>query len=102
MRSSPGSLAAQRPLPRSRFAPAVPRAICDLPGLSIRTRKTVPVAQMELAVLERLADCKSERATAKELGVSVRSVEHHRTQLMRKLKTNSVVDLLRFALTMKQ
>ncbi len=42
MRSSPESLAAQRPLPRSRFAPAVPRAICDVPGLSIRTRKTVP------------------------------------------------------------
>ena len=36
------------------------------------------------------------------MGVSVRTIEHHRTQLMRKLKTNSIPALLRFALTVKR
>ena len=62
------------------------------------------LSERELAVLELLADGKSKCAMAKELGLSVRTVEHHRTQLMRKLKleTNSIAGLLRFALTMKQ
>ena len=38
---------------------------------------------------------------AKELDVSVRTIEHHRTQLMRKLQADSVTALLRFALTIK-
>ena len=63
--------------------------------LSILTEK-------EFAVLELLTDCKSKQAMAEELGVSVRTIEHHRTQLMRKLKTNSIAGLLRFALTMQR
>ena len=59
------------------------------------------LSEKEFAVLKLLADCKSKLAMAKELDVSVRTIEHHRTQLMRKLKTDSVAALLRFALTMK-
>ena len=64
-------------------------------GVSILTEK-------ELAVLELLADCKNKQAMASDLGVSVRTIEHHRTQLMRKLKTNSIAGLLRFALNMRR
>ena len=60
------------------------------------------LSEKELAVLGLLAEGKSKCAMAEELGVAVRTVEHHRTQLMRKLKTNSVADLLHFALTVKQ
>ena len=60
------------------------------------------LSEKEFAVLELLADCKNKRTMAEELGVSVRTIEHHRTQLMRKLKTNSIAGLLRFALTAKR
>jgi two-component system, LuxR family, response regulator FixJ len=60
------------------------------------------LSEKEIVVLQLLADCKNKQAMADELGVSVRTVEHHRTQLMRKLKTNSVAGLLHLALAMKQ
>jgi two-component system, LuxR family, response regulator DctR len=60
------------------------------------------LSEKEIVVLQLLADCKNKQAMAEELGISVRTVEHHRTQLMRKLKTNSVAGLLHLALTMKQ
>ena len=59
------------------------------------------LTEKELAVLELLADCKTKFAMAEELGVSVRTIEHHRTQLMRKLKTNSTAGLMRFAVTIR-
>jgi FixJ family two-component response regulator len=60
------------------------------------------LSEKEIVVLQLLADCKNKQAMAEELGVSVRTVEHHRTQLMRKLKTNSVAGLLHLALAMRQ
>ena len=68
---------------------------------AIDTRMSILSAK-EVAILELLADCKNKQAIAQELSVSVRTVEHHRTQMMRKLKTNSIAGLLRFALTMKK
>jgi len=64
----------------------------------IRTRLEM-LSEKEIAVMELIADCKTKGVIAKELGISVRTVEHHRTQLMRKLKANSIAGLLRFALT---
>ena len=60
------------------------------------------LSEKEIAVLELLAECKSKLAMAREMGVSVRTIEHHLTQLMRKLKSDSIAGLLRFALTMQQ
>ena len=44
-----------------------------------------------------IADGSAKSAIASELGVSVRTVEHYRTHLMRKLQTNSLADLMQFA-----
>jgi two-component system, LuxR family, response regulator FixJ len=59
------------------------------------------LSEKEFAVLELLAECKSKGAMAQDLGVSVRTIEHHRTQLMRKLRINSIPGLLHFALSAK-
>jgi FixJ family two-component response regulator len=59
------------------------------------------LTEKEYAVLEMIADGRAKRAIAAELRVSVRTVEHHRTQLMRKLQTNSVAGLMQFALSKK-
>lgn len=59
------------------------------------------LTEKEHTVLEMIAEGLAKRAIASELGVSVRTVEHHRTQLMRKLQTNSLAGLLQFALSRK-
>ena len=74
---------------RRRKARALERHVVD---------RLSTLSEREFAVLKLLADCKSKLAMAQELNVSVRTIEHHRTQLMRKLRTNSVAGLLRFAL----
>ena len=55
------------------------------------------LTEKELAVMEMIADGLAKHAIAGELGVSVRTIEHHRTQLMRKLRTNSLASLMQFA-----
>ena len=60
------------------------------------------LSEIEIAVLELLATGKNKRAIAEELDKSVRTVDHHRTQLMRKLKMNSTEALLCFALAAEQ
>jgi two-component system, LuxR family, response regulator FixJ len=56
----------------------------------------------EVSVLEMLGEGKTKRLMALELGVSVRTIEHYRTQLMRKLKTNSLAGILRTAVFVKE
>jgi two-component system response regulator FixJ len=55
------------------------------------------LTETEQAALKMIADGWAESAIASELGVSVRTVEYYRTQLMRKLQTNSLADLMLFA-----
>ena len=59
------------------------------------------LSEKEFVVLGMLADCKSKGAMARELGVSIRAIDCYRTRVMRKLKTDSIAGLMRFALTMK-
>ncbi len=56
------------------------------------------LTEKEHTVLEMISAGLAKRAIASELGISVRTVEHHRTQLMRKLNTHSMAGLLQFAL----
>ena len=50
--------------------------------------------EKECAVIEMIARGLTKRAMAEELGVSVRTIEYYRTQLMRKLKINSVAGIV--------
>lgn len=49
----------------------------------------------EIEVLRFLADGKSSKEIAVELGISVKTVETHRSNLLRKLKLHSVAQLVR-------
>jgi DNA-binding NarL/FixJ family response regulator len=53
----------------------------------------------EIEIVQFLAEGKSNRAIATELGISVRTVEAHRAHVMRKLHLRSVVDLVYYALS---
>ena len=57
------------------------------------------LSEKEQAVLELIAEGMAKHAIATELSVSVRTIEHHRTQLMRKLRINSLAGLMQFALS---
>ena len=62
-------------------------------------RNAVPqLTSRELEVLQRIAGGESNRMIADALRISMKTVEHHRANLMAKLNTHSLPDLVRTAL----
>jgi DNA-binding NarL/FixJ family response regulator len=59
-----------------------------VPRLSTRERE----------ILQMLAEGKSNKAVADALGISIRTVEAHRANILRKLKLDSVAALVRYAI----
>ena len=59
------------------------------------------VTSREREIIQLLAEGKSNKETASILGVSVKTVEAHRANLMRKLRLRSVSDLVRYAVRNK-
>jgi DNA-binding NarL/FixJ family response regulator len=55
----------------------------------------------ERELIQLLAEGKSNKEAASELGISVKTVEAHRANLMRKLHLRSVSDLVRYAIRNK-
>ncbi|MGH9575530.1 MAG: response regulator transcription factor [Candidatus Acidiferrales bacterium] len=60
-------------------------------------RRSEPTAR-EVEIIECLAKGKSNKQTAAELGISVRTVEAHRRHIMQKLHMRSFVELLYYAM----
>jgi DNA-binding NarL/FixJ family response regulator len=52
----------------------------------------------EREIIQLLAEGKSNKAAASALGISVKTIEAHRANLMRKLRLRSVSDLVRYAI----
>ncbi len=57
-----------------------------------------PVTPRERQVLQLIAEGKSNKEVAHELGISVRTAETHRTKVMRKLNLRSASDITRYAI----
>lgn len=60
-----------------------------------------PLTGREVQVIQLLAEGKSNKEAADEMGVSVRTVESHRNHIMRKMGFTSFSDLIRFAVRAK-
>lgn len=56
----------------------------------------------ERHVLDQIAKGRSNKITAHELGISIRTVEFHRARIMEKLKAHHMSDLLRVAFAVEQ
>ncbi len=56
-----------------------------------------PLTAREIEVVQRLAEGRSNKEVASDLGVSTRTVESHRNHIMRKMNFNSFSELVRFA-----
>ena len=68
---------------------------------SIRRRglkKPKPLTTREHHILQLIAEEKSTKEIADGLGISARTVEAHRLNIMRKLSVNSVVGLIKYAI----
>jgi DNA-binding NarL/FixJ family response regulator len=59
------------------------------------------VTPRERQIIQLLAEGNSNKATAASLGVSVKTVEAHRANIMRKLRLRSASDLVRYAIRNK-
>ena len=61
-------------------------------------RETPALTQREREIVQLLAEGKGNKDVANILGISVRTAETHRTNIMRKLACESFSDLVRFAI----
>lgn len=80
---------------------AMPEHLRDLETLDIQSEPTLNVWELsrrEQEVFYLLADCNNSHEAAKELGVSIKTVDSHRGQILRKLGLRNNAELTRFAI----
>ena len=56
------------------------------------------VTPREREIVQLIAEGRSSKKAASHLGLSVKTIEAHRTNIMRKLRLRSVSDLVRYAI----
>jgi DNA-binding NarL/FixJ family response regulator len=66
-------------------------------GAALR-RKVACLSSRELEVLQLIAEGKANKETAAELGISIKTVEKHRQNLMAKLNIHEISGLTRYAI----
>jgi DNA-binding NarL/FixJ family response regulator len=69
----------------------------SVPDLSTRD----PVTAREREIIQLLTEGLSNKEAAARLGISVKTIEAHRANIMRKLRLRSVTDLVRYAIRNK-
>ena len=57
-----------------------------------------PLTGREREILQLLAEGRSNKEIARRLAIGVKTVETHRSAIMRKINANSIVDVVRFAI----
>jgi DNA-binding NarL/FixJ family response regulator len=83
------------------FSPSVAKRLHDqkMPASRGPLRKKVAcLSSRELEVLQLIAEGKANKETAAELGISIKTVEKHRQNLMAKLKIHEISGLTRYAI----
>lgn len=69
--------------------------------LNPATREKTELTPREREIMQRIAEGKSTKELADALGISPKTAEAHRTNLMRKLNLHSVTDVVRYAIRNK-
>ncbi len=71
----------------------------DLPDRGRRIKKRgIALTSREVEVLQMIAEGKANKQVARELGISIKTVEKHRQHLMRKLDIHDTAGLTRYAI----
>jgi two-component system, NarL family, response regulator NreC len=79
------------------LSPGISRIVVDA-YLNQRTAVDEPLSHRERHVLQLVAEGRSTREIAVELGVGFKTVESHRTRIMRKLDIHNTAGLVRYAI----
>jgi len=83
------------------FSPSISKRLHDqkMPANGVALRKKVArLSSRELEVLQLIAEGKANKQTAAELGISIKTVEKHRQNLMAKLNIHEISGLTRYAI----
>jgi DNA-binding NarL/FixJ family response regulator len=65
---------------------------------ALRTKGNVGLTSREIEILQLIAEGKANKQTADELGISIKTVEKHRQNLMSKLDIHDTAGLTRYAI----
>jgi DNA-binding NarL/FixJ family response regulator len=95
------SLRAHKPYLTSTVTEFVLDDYLDRENAHDRGEVYATVTSREREIIQLLAEGKSNKAAAAALGISVKTIEAHRANLMRKLRLRSVSDLVRYAIRNK-
>jgi DNA-binding NarL/FixJ family response regulator len=83
------------------FSPSISKRLHDQKmranGVALR-KKVACLSSRELEVLQLIAEGKANKQTAAELGISIKTVEKHRQNLMAKLNIHEISGLTRYAI----
>lgn len=85
------------------FSPAISRRLMDhyrqtlVKGVPVRRRADV-LTSRETEVLQLIAEGRANKQIAAELGISIKTVEKHRQQLMNKVGLHDIAGLTRYAI----
>ncbi len=83
------------------FSPSISKRLHNqkIPAGGVALRKKVArLSSRELEVLQLIAEGKANKQTAAELGISIKTVEKHRQNLMAKLNIHEISGLTRYAI----
>ena len=83
------------------FSPSISKRLHDqkMPaGNGALRKKMARLSSRELEVLQLIAEGKANKETAAELGISIKTVEKHRQNLMAKLNIHEISGLTRYAI----
>ena len=83
------------------FSPSISKRLHDqkVPaGRGAVRKKVARLSSRELEVLQLIAEGKANKETAAELGISIKTVEKHRQNLMAKLNIHEISGLTRYAI----
>jgi DNA-binding NarL/FixJ family response regulator len=84
------------------FSPSIAKRLHDLslesPAGRGATQKKAGLSSREVEVLQLIAEGKANKQVARELGISIKTVEKHRQHLMSKLDLHDTAGLTRYAI----
>jgi DNA-binding NarL/FixJ family response regulator len=85
----------------SRRQVGAPRGIENGGGARNRDLSPVGVTSREREIIQLVAEGRSNKEAASTLGISVKTIEAHRANIMRKLQLRTVSELVRYAIRNK-
>ena len=85
------------------YSPSIAKRLHDLhleasEGSELRKKKRAVLSSREVEVLQLVAEGKANKQVARDLGISIKTVEKHRQHLMSKLDLHDTAGLTRYAI----